>query len=57
MLVRGRHVDHEISLNPGMHIRGSDGTTIVFTASDPEVEIFAKQLRSAMEMAKNPSEY
>ena len=53
VLVGGRG----ISLNPGMRIRGSDGTTIAFTASDPEVEIFAQQLRSTMEMAKNPSQY
>ena len=46
-------VGHQgIFLNPGVRIKGSDGTTIAFTASNIDVDIFVHQLRSAVDAAK-----
>ena len=44
---RGLHLD------PGVRIKGSDGTIIAFTASNEEVDAFVHQLRSAVELAKS----
>lgn len=41
-----------IFLNPGVRIKGSDGTTIAFSATSPEVDVFVHQLRSAVDAAK-----
>ena len=41
-----------IFLNPGVRIKGTDGTTIAFTAENTEVDTFVHQLRSAVQAAK-----
>lgn len=41
-----------IFLNPGVRIKGSDGTTIAFSATSPEVDAFVHQLRLAVDAAK-----
>lgn len=39
-------------LDPGVRIKGSDGTTIAFTAQNTEVATFVHQLTSAVQAAK-----
>lgn len=57
-VVRGATIlvgERGIFLNPGVRIKGSDGTTIAFSATSPEVDVFVHQLRSAVDTAKAKS--
>lgn len=54
-VVRGATIlvgDRGLFLDPGVRIKGSDGTSIAFTAPSAEVDMFVLQLRSAVVTAK-----
>ena len=55
-VVRGATIlvgDRGLFLDPGVRIKGSDGTAIAFTAPNAEVDMFVLQLRSAVAAAKD----
>ena len=55
-VVRGDTIlvgDRGLFLDPGVRIKGSDGTAIAFTAPNAEVDMFVLQLRSAVAAAKD----
>ena len=44
-----------VFLNPGVKIAGADGTLIVFSGEEGDVEVFVEQLRKTMEVYREKS--